>query len=551
MRKVIKGLMMASFAVSFAMPALAVQWVTDLGYRVDTMGGATLGIEDETTALNLFNHENLSGLAFLKKMNRIDLGVFYTSDNNSVTYPATLFSPETKVTSASTDMELTRPGAEYRGVTYWLGDNLVVRAGIEGLVMNTTLSQTGSPDQKIDFSGLGGGASVAYKTDLGLALGAGIVYTGMGGKPGSLDGMFNIYGDEAQAMNPAFVGTTSKFEFSGSNFNWGVGAGYAADLAPDAKLSLGVQVGNDNTRPDASMAANLSSLDPLAVGDYTFVVDTAGSIDTLGFVYPVPVQITDKRTFTPSTMRIGAEAILNLGTMLEAGLLFDSKSTDVKYKDELTQAIGTNSASTSTDFKVASQSLVGITPEVRANLPLSEDMNLLPGVRFSTYGSGTKDYYNYNGTEAVKALEYKPTESSLAVGAGLQAMKKQLQVALQYEMGTLKQDVTQFDSSGNALGTVSQPDTNLSNLRLGGEYWVIPMLAIRAGYAMLNSTVKATSGDQKSNTGRITFGAGLAMPDGLTADLLIKLDTYTTDPAPDPKPTHTATGIYLGTRIPI
>ncbi len=199
MKKIYSLSLMFILTLALVGSASALRWPTNASYRVTTMGGATLAIEDETTALTIFNHQNPAGLALNKKENRLDIGLNYLYDS-VVTESAFL-----KDANDTTTLELVRPGAEYRGLTYWLGDQFVVRAGIEGMLVTNQMTQTPAVGDEVkdalNLSGLGGGASVGYKTDSGLALGGGISYLGAGGKPDDKLG-FNPYLD--------FGGTSDK-----------------------------------------------------------------------------------------------------------------------------------------------------------------------------------------------------------------------------------------------------------------------------------------------------------------------------------------------------
>jgi hypothetical protein len=499
---------------ALASPAAALRWPDNMSYRVDTMGGATLGIEDETTAVTVFNHENVAGVVLNKKENRFDIGagMMSTSDKVDVTGGS--------VETTSSTLFLARPGAEYRGLTYWLDDSFAIRAGIEGQMINLN-AKTPAGENKLSFTGLGGGASASYKlADAGLAFGAGVSYIGGSGKPDPL---------------PA---GTDKYEIAASNLSWGVGAAWETLMGED-KLSIGAGVHADDDMPSMS----LSGMSP---GDYNITT----TMEATGF--------TQKTTDTQSPMVISAEAIYNMGKMLEAGLLFDYKMSEMKEKVETT--IG--GTSSTVEQKVFSLTEMGISPIVRATIPLSEDMSLLPGISFTNWGSGTQDMYADNPTTAdlndtFKAQSYTGTSSLIKIGAGLQAMAKQLALSLQYETGSDKVDVKQFDVDGNELGSGTS-EGSTSNMRVGAEYWVIPMLAIRAGFASLLHTTKDGAMDSGGNlvdlkdmTNRISFGAGLEMPEGLRIDLLVGLDTNTTDPKADPEPTSTATDILLGFKIPI
>lgn len=495
--------------------ASATKWLTDASYRVQAMGGATLGIEDETTALTVFNHENLAGLVLNAKQNRLDLGLVYNTD---------VVDTPNVGKSTTTDLELTRPGAEYRGLTYWVNDALVLRGGIEGMMISSVdKPASGGTDQKNNFSGMGGGVSAAYKLPFGLALGAGVVYTGAGGKPDPL---------------PAGA---SKVEATANNLNWGVGAAYALEKlgADNNKLTLGAQVGTDDERPSmAGVAAG-------DFADFNGVIDQAAEITGFG-------TWTQKNTFTNSPMKISGEAIFDMGSLLSAGVLFDNKTRETKFKQEQVDPTGGfMGGSYTAEYKAMVSNIMGISPVVQANIPLAEGLNLLPGVMFTTYGSGTVDQYSPSGlTSSYKAATTTLNSTTVVGGLGLQALNKALQVAVQAGSGTMKSETKVFNAAGTQLGSATSPDTTLFNMGVGGEYKIIPMLAVRAGYTTTTTTLKATV-EQKQTVNSISLGAGLSMMEKASLDLLVKLDTTTQDPAPDPKPTHTATGVYLGACIPL
>jgi len=517
-----------------AQTASALRWPENMSYRVETMGGATLGIEDESTELNLFNHQNAAGMAFLPKLNRMDAGLNYDTDSTKTTTP--LQETKTDITNAA----LVRPGAENRGLVWWLTEDLIARVGIEGMSIvkkdTTTITGGASRTDTLNLAGLGGGGSLVYKTPIGLSVGAGISYLGASGKPDSLDGIYNrIPG-----------GTTSKFQVGASNLNWSVGAGYLLDkLGEDNSLSFGLQLGGSDDQPDLSNP--LAFTDPLYMGDYSMTMDVAGQMVMMG----MPIEIASKSTVTNTPLAINAEAIYNMGSMLAAGLLVDSKSVNSTIKSETTMGTST----TTQEYKAATQNLLGITPKVTANIPVGP-VNLLPGIMFTTWGTGTKEKYSPRSSttnDTYKSMGITSTQSKLAAGVGVQALEKKLQAALQYESGSSKDDSTPYSSTGTA-GTVTTTEMTHSAIRLGAEYQIIPMLAVRLGYALITDVTKDgttnSSGqlvDKKDNLSRLTVGAGLKLPNGSFFDLLVKLDTYTEDPAPADTTTHNATGVFLGT----
>ncbi|MEW6517091.1 MAG: hypothetical protein AB1439_09315 [candidate division FCPU426 bacterium] len=557
MKKLILLSLVCCLTAALASPAAALRWPANMSYRVNTMGGATLVIEDETTAITVFNHENVAGVVLNKKENRSDFGLGYSGttykvEPTGVTYETT-----------SSNLFLARPGAEYRGLTYWVDDALAVRVGIEGMMVNinskTTPAVGTATEEKFGFSGLGGGGSASYKLDMGLAFGAGVSYIGAGGKPDSLDGAYNV----AAMVSGDPTATTSKFEVAASCLSWGIGAAYEAALGSEDKLTIGAGVHGDDDQPNLGSIANPAALlsgSPTMMGDYSGTITiegSAGGLDNVG----------QKYTMSQAPLGINAEAIYNMGKMLEAGLLFDYKMAEMKLKTEYTgfDALPPAARPVDTEQKLAATNLMGITPVIRAMLPLAEDMTLVPGLSFTTWGSGTMDLYTDNGTTADVNDTYKYqtntlSQSMFGIGCGLQAMGKQLALAVQYETGSDKTESKFYDVNGTDItpaGT-DPAEGSSSNLRAGAEFWVMPMLAIRAGFASLLHTTKDGAVDSSGNptdlknmTNRISFGAGVELPDGLRADLLVGLNTLTQDPASNPEPTNTAMDVWLGIKLPL
>lgn len=98
-----KGELMNRFGVFLAavilIPVLAAAqarasfWPGNYGWRVESMGGAYLAIEDETTEINLLNLKNPAGLAFLEYANRLDflVGAEQQSDLDGTTQNKKIF----------------------------------------------------------------------------------------------------------------------------------------------------------------------------------------------------------------------------------------------------------------------------------------------------------------------------------------------------------------------------------------------------------------------------------------------------------------------------
>jgi hypothetical protein len=579
----LKNFVLLTLAVCFvaacASSAFALRWPSNLSYRVESMGGISFGVEDETTALTTFNHQNVAGFMLNKKTNRIDVGLGYSSNYNKSESTASFTNPftgevTTTVTTSETEaggIDLSGTGAEYRGLTYWLEDNMAFRAGIEALTYNAKMTNTtattdnsgtttNTGDDAFGASGLGAGGAFGYKTDTGLALGAGLSFKSAGGKPDALDDAFNVYGNNASG-NPQ----TTSLEAAASNFDWAIGA--AMELpevgGQDNKLTLGLHVHGDDDMPDFGAIIN-GSTNPATFGDYSAQIKSEGTIEAAGNVV-----YTDTSTYTISPMVISLEAIFNAGSMIEAGLLFDYKMSGMNTKEEQTGRV----TNVNVDYKNADISVVGITPVVQAKFPAAEGIDILAGLTLSTWGSGTTTNYALNPLTPDVNDTYKNdvdefSSTLLALGGGIQALGNQLQAGIQLEFGGVQIEDTNYDTNGaialqNYQGNmVSSAVTQIgvTNFRIGGEYWAMPMLAIRAGFAILGSTqidgyynsASLRFEDLTTTTGRFTLGVGLSMPQGMAFDLLIRLDSTGVSPVtPNTEEADSATAILVGAKLPI
>lgn len=581
MKKIALFVLSFCFVTAVANTALALRWPDNMSRLVETMGGAFLAIEDETTALTPFNHQNVAGAALLKKMDRIDVGIGYDSDLYKIDYEYSIFLPLSGTTTIKTTSEtkisglkLTRPGAEFRGITYWLNDNTLIRAGVEALSWNwkddfnyeatdSTGTTAFTSDDTFGITGLGANASFCYKTDMGLTVGAGLSYKGAGGKPGDLEEGFNVFGNNSSG-NPQ----TTKLEANATNLDWAVGAVFALpDIGgEDNKLTFGLSAHADDDMPDFASIIGLS-IAPSVMGDFSSVINLEGDIEGLGVV-------TETYTYTLSPMVISAEAIFDVGSMLAAGILFDTKSSSMNTKEEYTGY--PTGITQNVDYKNADISITGITPVIAANIPVGEDFAVLGGLMFSTWGSGKTDNYDLDPTTTDINDTYKDdvdeTSSSLiAIGAGVQAMGKQLQLNVQYETGAIKMDDTNYDTNGaivqqtdkngNLVNIITSENT-ISNVRFGAEFRVMPVLALRAGYAILAATTKDGFFDLSTTpvsykdliitTNRITLGAGMNLTQGTAIDLLVRIDSKTRAPEyQDITITDSAMAVLLGAKIPL
>lgn len=534
-------MLLAIFSLVLFSSSQALRWPNNASYRVSTMGGATLAIEDETTALNLFNHQNPAGLAMLEKENRIDFGIGYQTD--SVKLEGDNYTNENSVTK----MDLTRPGGEYRGLTYWLNDDMVMRANIEGSIF--TIKQTTTPDsgsaveEELTLNGLGGNVGFATKFPGGFALGAELGYFGAAGEPKDLTGGYDFYED----------GSTEKFKISYSLFNWSIGAGYQLlDLGgKDNTLEFGLTLHNDDDLELTSGFVMLDSAQIIGTTDYNLKFDISNG------------DISQTQDIIHTPIAISGEAIYKMGGLLEAGLLFDYIMTDQQLKASQETSEGT----TEFDIKTASATELVISPVIQANIKVGDDMAILPGLTFHNAGSINIDNYSLDRTtteenDTFKSSNVKIDKTLLGLGVGLQALNKAIQLGLQFEAGGWDTTTENYDENGNSTDNPNIENVvhgNISNFRFGAEFWVTEMIALRAGYAVMSvttvdgytDTTSLFPSDLVTTTNRLTFGAGYKSENDLRVDLLIGMDTITDDPKSDPEPEKRALDIMLAAKIPL
>ncbi|MCK5217986.1 hypothetical protein KAR10_00590 [bacterium] len=506
-------------AAALAIPVHAVDWPTNLGWRVESMGGTGLCIQDETTDLTLFNFENIAGLALNKKMDRLDLAAGYSVD---IAEEATTTVLDKKIFNSIYSFGQT--GTEYQGLTCWLNDNLVVRFNIEGThdALITDNEADEIRDQLI-FQGLGGGAALAFKSEYGLTCGVSFNYSRSNAKPELIaQGIYDVYGIIDFSGNTQ--GATHKYEISTGNLKWQAGMGVVFDLYDNKKLTLGAHFGSDDEPTD-----------------YTSRIEITGT--------QYDNDVSELTITTPSPFRIGVQGIFSFDNVFEAGLIIDYKFNETNTKNEVTNAF----ALTESDYKSYSASFLGITPVLRANIPLGEDLCLLPAVMITNWRSGTmRNFRLVAAPDTTSSTITNIVNRALIFGLGVQSISKQIQAAVQL---SIKDNV--MDSATGFLDNISQ--NSVDTIRAGAEYWILPVFAIRGGIALITETnIEAITNfftgektDINNLDVRITMGLGLAWPESLSADLLVRLDTYTQDPEPDPNPNHTATGVFLSIRYPL
>lgn len=542
MRLASRIIMVFLFLPAWAAPAAAGNWLSGESFRVRTLGGITLSVEDETTEITPLNHGNPAGLALVKPLNRLDLG----ASNFRLTRNAPAGDGIPAKAHSLALLEATRPNGEFRGLTYWPDDRLVIRAELEGFALSLADSTGSGPVETLNLYGLAGGAGAAYQTDFGLALGAGLRYGGAGGKPESPTGRYAVAGP----------GTTL-FKISASNWNWAAGAAYVIDpVCGDSRLSLGFHAGSGGERPDFS---RLNPADPAAsaFNDYTLSF-------TLENTLPPPsggvFTVYRKQTFANNPFYYAGEAILNIGDILAAGLLLDGKSRTTWFREETRDSAGSFSR---VEYRFGEWSSLVFTPVARVKVPLREDCHLIAGILASNCGSGTLDRYAppAGETEAHRVFSQRLCGREFVGGLGVQALGRQLQAGAQYRTDETEKNVAEINAVDGPLSAGRS-----RTFSAGAEYWLLPIFCLRAGYALTVNTLSppavyadgAPVRDAENRPAglvqtlsRFDAGAGLDLPNGLKVDLLLELTAVRDDPPQYPESSQTGTGIFLGGRIPM
>lgn len=552
MKKHFVGGLAILFGIVCANPVLALRWSTNAGIRVQSMGNATLGIEDETTDLTIFNHQNAAGRVLNEKKDRLDYALYYSTRDWKLDLTSAIW--ENKYNDSGLD----RPGGEYRGLTYWAGDNLVFQANLEGATryfIDQSTTATGVWKDQFNSYMFGGGLSAAYKLDMGLAIGAGISYMGANGKPDSLNGSYHLAPLMFWPVTDIPGTTTTKFEVSAANLDWSAALAYEIEnLGENGRLVVGLGVHGDDSPPlFGGDAGPYLSPSAYMLGSYRGTVTLEGNVPSLG-------DVSSKYTLTQMPLVVNAEAIYKLGNWMSAGLLIDYLLNEYHRKVEYKgfEALAPTLQPANYSQKEAVLRQWGITPVVRSQIAVAEDITLLPGISYSTWGSGRQESYAHDSSFSDPGQTYKSGASDttvglVAVGVGVQTLSKRLQGALQYENVTRKMEGTSYAVDGTSIARISVDGGIQNNYLIGVEFQLMPEMAIRAGYALLQTVFKDgaydTSGntvDLKLNTNRITAGLGVHVQRGLELDLLGVFDMIAAEPKSTPEPTDTAINLLLG-----
>lgn len=500
----------ASFIVAFVIPCRAefsMPWISTMSNRVEAMGGAALGIDDESTELNLLNAGNPAGLVMKAKQNRFDLNAEYFNEEST--------SEDGKAVKNS--FMSPSPGIYSNGINFWPLENLALSVQGEGqkLILNypDSISTEG-----FGFSWYSGKISSAYK--LGeLSLGAEIDYFQLNtsGKPSYSD--------------------FQKYEMKLNYLGWHVGMGYQKEIVNSHVLSIGLAVGTDNRRPD------LDKLDGTSPGttstNYNIVYNYVTTIEQIGIdpITLLPVSLgeleaIEKFEIKRKLFQTTGQVIYKIENSIQLGLILNYENESV-FNDQELSINPPVSPSSQSNYKSSEYNGYGLTPIVKGNLALTDYMIFKYGIFYSNHGSYMQDEYSKLSSSATyKSAVIKAYGNNFALGIGCQSIDKSLSAACQFDQKRFYEKSQFYDQTGYIWKTSDAETARQQAFRFGAEYSLLDSLRLRGGYAYLLETFSPETWNnlEKQTTNRFSFGVGLIITSTLSGDVLGIYETYSQTP---------------------
>jgi hypothetical protein len=530
--------------------AWSLSFLTENNARLLALGDAFLVIEDESTEFSSLNHQNPSGLAESKNMQRLDLAFTMQSDS-SIQIPM-LGSSTDQVQISNFSMDVQRPGQPYAGMTYWLTSDLVTEVNVSGVWFNQQQkSHAGSSDLDANYQAwdLAGQIRLAYRTPWNLRLGIGGGYGGGNAKPDSTVGNYNYMGILADSMGYT-SGTTDSLSLVFDHPTWEAGLSYTYDaLGEDGRVSFGLTYASDNDLPQWSLLPSLSPSLSDSIQDHTADLHAQGTL--LQGTTPFAVDIRDRYLVSP--LHLSGEIIFELEKIVYASLFYDRVVSSTQLNHQQTMA----NTQIEQNYTVARHEDQGLTPMLRLRLPVLANMPLLVGLYFTSLGSGSDEEFqpqDTTGSSTIRVRWNQRSNSTLGLGGSLNPAQNLL-LALQYDASKLHNDITLTDQFGQSTLPSTQ-ETQSNQVRLGLEYLMLPVANLRLGYVWNESTEKGGTNyslaqDETTTTQRWSGGLGIQIPTGLRVDASVYFDSIGMRPLPVPNPDPKSWGLSLLARLPL
>jgi hypothetical protein len=156
-------------AIWLANPAGASGLEQNAGWRAQSLGNITLGIEDPTTEVNLYNLQNTAGLVWLKSPDSVSVNLLHVSQQYQATRLISTFEPNYQTTANESGWSSLSPGQKLIDVNYQVNPGTIAGLYTDGNYFQDLNGRTGDNASNV-------GLRLASKIGEGLALGADITY---------------------------------------------------------------------------------------------------------------------------------------------------------------------------------------------------------------------------------------------------------------------------------------------------------------------------------------------------------------------------------------
>ena len=466
--------------IRFMLVALAGVWVAAAGAfearaqdpRQEALGGSSVVVQTDTSALSLFNLGNPAGAAFLPHQDRLDLlatvrervrwaefttlysrnlhsvdnfdvpvdaygNTTYTDTFGNTLAPAMLYARRSSTYHASLN-DWGKTG--YGGYLLWLDPAWVLQ-----VVPQASGDRVGSSDLASETAGLSAGGKVrgAWQAAPDLAVGAGAT---------AASGGFHGWGLPDWSLDPAGNTTNPRDAFARTELQLGVEAGAAWRLAAvfDAQDRLDLGLNLDYARLQSNQ-------------DETLHAGTDGSDPVLGAWHM-------RADALPAQIQV--QGVYDYQSVMDLALV-------AAYQNErLYRAVQADGQPDPGESLAEALENFDYELSLRVNLPMVRQDDLRFGIVFNNRGIG----HPYpNG----RWLQYQPDglyaapliltgSSSIGIATAIVPEEGSL-ITLEYFLGSSKsrQDRTPIASSG------------YNRFNLGAQYQVMEGLVVRAGYSDL------------------------------------------------------------------
>lgn len=477
--------------------------------RVMAMADANLAINDRSTELSVFNHHNFSGIMFEPRESYMEIGIsgwnnkafdilpLYDNWNNSVN----IYSRQVE----GTGFLLGHPQGQDSEIILWLNDRLVLKVEPQADMFRI---HPRYEDYEFYNYILGAKVGMAYQSKVGLAWGGELGYSRLFGKN-------DLYGGDSA------IGLKAE----GANVAWSLSTSYQSNVINHLNtLTMGFSIGSDQEKPrPASLASGYDDGEE-PFGDYglTFQEDTWWTHESNEFVI--------------KPFKTSAELIWDWNKSITAGILFDYKTRQIDRKSEFIMDYSKAWAYSLSGIVIEKNDIPGyrktneykLMPGIKAMVDINESTTLLAGISYSLRDELSVQQIISSDGNFNKSISTSP----LQIGLGGEFWNRKINVALQYEWAQVAYHEIYNDPSYNYYQWDASAKYTAKTIKAGIEIWLIPMLAIRGGYALYVKDYPFDMNNDGYNykkqdlQNQINLGAGIYLGKAFSVELLFRHDQY-------------------------